>query len=63
MVKQIICTSCPMGCPITVELSDAGEVTSVTGNTCARGKAYAITECTAPMRMLTTTPRPVSRIC
>ncbi len=44
-----------MGCPITVEINDAGEITSVTGNTCPRGKAYAITECTAPTRMITST--------
>ena len=55
MIKNIICVSCPMGCPITVELSESGEVLNVTGNTCPRGKAYAITECTAPTRMLTST--------
>lgn len=46
-----------MGCPITVELSDSGEVINVTGNTCPRGKKYAITECIAPTRMLTSTVR------
>ncbi len=55
MIKNIICVSCPMGCPITVELSDENEVKNVTGNTCPRGKAYAITECTAPVRMITST--------
>lgn len=55
MIKNIVCVACPMGCPITVELSDNGEVLNVTGNTCPRGKAYAITECTAPTRMLTST--------
>ncbi len=45
-----------MGCPISVEINDAtGEVINVTGNTCPRGKAYAVTECTAPVRMLTST--------
>ena len=44
-----------MGCPITVTLSDGGEVLEVKGNTCPRGKAYAVTECTAPTRMLTST--------
>ena len=44
-----------MGCPISVELSEDGKVLNVTGNTCPRGKAYAITECTAPTRMLTST--------
>ena len=55
MIKNIICVSCPMGCPISVELSEDGKVLNVTGNTCPRGKAYAITECTAPTRMLTST--------
>lgn len=56
MIKNIICVSCPMGCPISVEIDDGtGEVINVTGNTCPRGKAYAITECTAPVRMLTST--------
>lgn len=56
MIKNIICVSCPMGCPVSVEISDtAGKVLNVTGNTCPRGKAYAITECTAPVRMLTST--------
>ena len=55
MQKNIICVSCPMGCGITVELNDNGEVASVTGNTCKRGDAYARTECTNPVRSLATT--------
>ena len=52
MVKDIICVACPMGCQISVELSDSGEILSVT---CKRGDAYARTECTNPERSLTTT--------
>lgn len=55
MIKEMICVSCPLGCPITVELSDSGEVLKVTGNTCKRGEKYAISECTNPVRMLTST--------
>lgn len=55
MTKNIICVACPMGCGITVELSDNGDILSVTGNTCKRGDAYARTECTNPVRSLTTT--------
>ena len=55
MVKDIICVACPMGCQISVELNDDGEILSVTGNTCKRGDAYARTECTHPERSLTTT--------
>ena len=55
MQKNIICVACPMGCGITVELSDNGDILSVTGNTCKRGDAYARTECTHPVRSLATT--------
>ena len=34
-----------------------GVVTEVTGNTCPRGKQYAIDECTNPVRTVTTTAR------
>lgn len=44
-----------MGCGITVELNDNGEVVSVTGNTCKRGDAYARSEMTHPVRSLTST--------
>lgn len=55
MTRDLICVSCPLGCPITVELSQSGEVLSVKGNTCKRGEKYAISECTNPVRMLTST--------
>lgn len=55
MIRQLTCVSCPLGCPISVELSDSGEVLSVKGNTCKRGEQYAISECTNPVRVLTTT--------
>ena len=50
------CIVCPVGCLLTITM-DNGQVTGVTGNTCKRGPAYAIEECTAPKRMLTTTIR------
>ncbi len=53
MKKNLICVSCPLGCPIEVEIEN-GEVISVTGNTCKRGDSYARTEITNPMRSLTT---------
>ncbi len=55
MQKNIICVACPMGCGVTVEISDSGEIISVTGNTCKRGDTYARTECTNPVRSLATT--------
>lgn len=55
MIKEMTCVACPLGCQLTVELSDENEVLSVTGNTCKRGEKYAHDECTNPVRMLTTT--------
>jgi CxxC motif-containing protein len=54
MKKNLICVSCPLGCPIEVEIEN-GEILSVTGNTCKRGDAYARDELTNPVRSLTTT--------
>ena len=52
--RELICICCPMGCPLSVELN-AGEVQSVSGNTCPRGEIYAKKEVTNPTRILTTT--------
>ena len=54
--RNLTCIGCPMGCAITVTL-DAGEVQSVTGNTCAIGDRYARQEVTKPERMVTSTVR------
>lgn len=54
MKRELTCIVCPKGCQLTVEL-DGKNVISVEGYTCKRGDAYARTECTAPMRTLTTT--------
>ena len=45
-----------MGCPLTVTM-EAGEVISVTGNTCKRGDVYARKEVTNPTRIVTSTVR------
>ena len=52
------CISCPMGCEITVTKN--GEEFHVEGNRCKRGAAYAYTECTHPVRVLTSTVRAVN---
>ena len=49
---KMICSMCPMGCPLTVEEKDG--VIAVQGNTCPRGKKYGEQEYTAPVRVLTT---------
>lgn len=45
-----------MSCQITVGLEN-GEISSIEGYSCQRGKAYAAQEVTDPRRMLTTTVR------
>lgn len=50
--RELICINCPMGCNLTVQI-EGGEVVSVTGNTCPRGKTYGISEVTHPVRMVT----------
>lgn len=57
MLKEMICVACPIGCGMSIELDDEGAVLTVTGNQCKRGEAYAVTECTAPTRTLTTTAK------
>ena len=54
--RELTCIVCPRGCQLTVEL-DEDKVVSVSGNICKRGEAYAVAECTAPVRTVTTTVR------
>ena len=56
-IRELICIGCPLGCPLRVELNDAGEVLSVSGNTCKRGEEYGRREVTAPTRTVTSTVR------
>lgn len=57
-IRNLTCIECPVGCYITVE-TDGKEVISVTGNGCNRGKMYASSEVTCPMRVVTSTVRAV----
>ena len=54
--RKLTCIGCPMGCPLTVTM-EAGEVISVTGNTCKRGDIYARKEVTNPTRIVASTVR------
>ena len=54
MTRNLTCIVCPLGCDLTVELEN-GNVISVNGNSCPRGKKYAETECVAPVRTVTST--------
>lgn len=49
-MKELICIECPKGCRLTID-----DQLNVTGNTCIRGKTYAINEMTCPKRVLTST--------
>ncbi len=52
---ELTCVVCPAGCRMTAELDENGRVISVKGNTCPRGKSYAESEITHPVRTLTST--------
>ena len=49
-MKEFICIVCPRGCHLKVD-----DDMNVTGNTCPRGKVYALNEITNPTRMITST--------
>lgn len=48
---NLTCIRCPLGCRMTIEKKDDEFI--VTGNSCPKGKEYAISEMTAPTRMIT----------
>lgn len=52
--KRIICTSCPVGCELTVTFDDEN-ILEVEGNTCKLGIDYAEQEIFDPRRMVATT--------
>jgi len=49
-MKEFICIECPKGCHLSID-----DNLNVTGNTCIRGKNYAINEVTCPKRVITST--------
>ena len=51
-MKELICINCPLGCRLSVDDSDVANI-KVSGNTCPRGVTYAVSEVTAPKRMVT----------
>lgn len=50
---ELVCINCPKGCHLIVE--EVNNEIVVSGNTCPRGKEYAINELTNPLRTITTT--------
>ena len=55
MDKKLTCIVCPIGCSLSIVLDDNKNVIDVKGNTCPRGKDYAINECINPVRVVTST--------
>lgn len=53
--RSFVCIRCPIGCALTAEMTDGG--ITVSGNTCKRGAEYAVAECTAPTRIVTSTAK------
>lgn len=53
---ELICIGCPLGCNLTVDM-DSSEVVEVKGNTCKKGKEYAVKEVTNPTRIVTSIVR------
>ena len=54
-MKELTCIGCPRGC--TLEIECDGDGWSVTGNTCPRGREFAVSEMTAPKRTICSTVR------
>ena len=49
-MKQLVCIGCPRGCRLTIEEKDGEFI--VSGNSCPRGKAFAVSEMTMPKRTI-----------
>lgn len=54
--REFTCIVCPIGCQLTVDFDEQGEVL-VSGNKCPRGETYAREEVLAPKRTVTATCR------
>ncbi len=51
-MKEFTCIICPRGCHLVVD-----DEMNVTGNFCIRGKQYAVSELTNPVRTITSSVR------
>lgn len=59
MKRTITCVVCPRGCTMTAEIN--GDQITVTGNACPKGELHAVSECTNPVRSLTSIVRVSNR--
>lgn len=53
--RKLTCIVCPKGCELNVSFDSDGSILEISGYSCPRGEDYAVTECTAPVRTVTTT--------
>lgn len=56
-MSSFVCIVCPKGC--TLNVTDEGGKISVSGNSCKRGEAFAVSEMTDPKRTICSTVRTV----
>jgi CxxC motif-containing protein len=59
-MPELTCIVCPIGCRLTVERTDGGDV-AVRGNRCPKGDVYGREEMLAPKRIVTAVVRTDSR--
>lgn len=52
---EFVCLQCPTACVMGVELDEKGEIVSLGGEECKRGREFAEQEVKEPARILTTT--------
>ena len=63
MKREVVCITCPNSCVMEVTLNEAGQVSEVSGNKCARGADFAKSEVAHPVRTLCTTVRTIYKDC
>ena len=52
---EYICIVCPVGCQVKVTIGEGGRIMDIAGSDCEKGKKYAQSEYTNPVRVLTGT--------
>ena len=55
MTKELVCIVCPRSC--RMQITTDGDETNVSGNSCKRGRDFAVREMTDPRRTVCTTVR------
>ena len=54
-LREIICIGCPLGCHVTLRVSDDGEVEDMTNHKCKEGRKLVVDEFKSPVRVFTAT--------